>query len=227
MTTPSFYQHWKNTSDFPDAWAKPTIEWLIRRANAPTNQRIEIRRGVEISGSGRATIGGGRIFLRIRRTSHRECWKDHRYSWDPARPAMTPFESFVFLAAHEIHHTTSRGADQYETMTRSSYEFRCNEAGTAAVKEFRETMRPKLLALYVKSLRREKAKERTARERLSFAKARAADPSFKVEKLRERRDEWQKKADRAQRAISKLNRRISAIAAAQVRKERAAAKGGA
>lgn len=218
---------WKNTSDYPDAWAQAAFAWLLRRAGNPRVNRVEIRRGELIPGSGHAYLGGGPVFLRLRRREPRDQWKDHRYSWDPERRTSGPLEAFVFLAAHELHHSTAKGAEEARTLPRSRYEFRCNEAGSAAVREYRETMRPILLAEYAKSLRRDRKRLRISEAREVAKRAAAKDPDLRIAKLLERREAWEAKASRAARAIAKINRRVGAIEAARRRSLRMAAKGGA
>lgn len=222
MAKPKAIDRWKNTSDYPDEWAKPAIEWVAKFCGRTRPFNVEIRRGVTIDGSGRAWTN--RIFLRLNRRRPREQWKDTRFRWDQKRETRGALESFIWLAAHEMHHITDAGRMESRNLVRSSYEFRANNAGTAAVEAYRAGPAKALLAAYRKAKRRER--DKAARQRMSIEARRAKESSvdYRLTRIDEKLEAWGRKTKRAERAISKLRRQRSAIIAAQKRKERVAAK---
>ena len=103
MPQDSSIRTWKNTSEFPDTWAKATVEWLCEFYGVPAVY-ITIWDAKKRRGSGRAFLTMNRVHLSISRRNYRRDWKYWNIYWDVPRTARSACEAFVFLAAHEIAH---------------------------------------------------------------------------------------------------------------------------
>lgn len=120
---------WKNTSEFPDGWARRIVEWLCVHFEIRHRFTLEIQNAKTRSGSGRyqeehfvedgdpnrawkeITFVLPRVFLRIRRDpkKFRKDWKYRGIAWDRDYRARTSTEAFVFIAAHELAHHSIEG----------------------------------------------------------------------------------------------------------------------
>lgn len=214
---------WKNTSAYPDEWARPCVEWLCEYFNVRT-LRVKIVKGYSGAGSGRAFLGSNDIFMRVNRRNYRANWSYTGISWDTSRLVHNSLEAFVFLAAHEIAHLSKEGREIYDNCLanrsmaghndwRKRMESRIQDMAQNALQEYRNAVRGRLLIAYDKSLRKARNKSMSAAVR----QMRAKSPEARLSRLEERLAAWEAKKRRADAAIKKLRRRHSAIVSAQRR----------
>lgn len=196
---------WKNTSDYPDWFALPCLTWIMQEAGRDRQLAVEIRKGDEISGSGRAWVS--RIFLRVRRRDPRTNWNYRGIRHDTGRETRGAIEAFVFLAAHEVIHTTAEGREWIRTLPHASMEFRTQSAAMRILEAWRERGRAEVMRKAKSMLKRERQKKATAERRKATAKA----PETRLAALVERQKQWQSKAKRAQTALRKIARQIKGV----------------
>jgi len=210
-------KHWKNTSEFPDAWARPCVEWLLSRCEwHGLPPFIQIQRGIQTGASGRAYRS--HVFVRIRRRSPRRSFRETRFKWDgQPHEVRNAAEAFVWILGHELHHASPLGQQEVRTLAHSSYEYRANLAGDRAVEEYRAGAGAKLRHAYASTLRRTRVRDARRVAAAQAREARDSAPETRVAKLREQAARWQTKAKRAATALAKIRRRISAIESAALR----------
>jgi hypothetical protein len=211
---------WKNTSDFPDAWARPVCEWLCERFQV-SGITVKIRGGKTGAGSGNAC--GSRIVLTIARRGFRRNWKYTGIRHDNQYEARTALEAFVFLAAHEIHHTSPEGRKMYRDLSAAgghwvqSFEFRTQRCAGEALAAFRSE-RTRFIKLYRKALARERRK--AIRKRIVSVER--DSPEFRLRAAEKKADEWAARAEKAKHMAHKWAVKANRIRGAM---KRAAAKG--
>lgn len=223
MPQDSSIRTWKNTSEFPDTWAKATVEWLCEFYGVPAVY-ITIWDAKKRRGSGRAFLTMNRVHLSISRRNYRRDWKYWNIYWDVPRTARSACEAFVFLAAHEIAHISHEGKEVYRTCQQESnqpnkrdwrnrMECRIQDMAQRALDAYRAGAFKCLLAHHVAAIKRSKSAEVAKEER----KKKRSTAESRLLALESRVEAWDAKKRRAENAIKKLRRSISGILAAQKR----------
>ena len=93
---------WKNTSLYPNDWAKPTVNWICAVLGV-TGAHYEIRNRCK-HGSGIAFFREKKIRCRLSRKNFKKEWRYNNQLWDKSRIVKNGLEAFVFLLAHETAH---------------------------------------------------------------------------------------------------------------------------
>jgi len=223
MPKESSIRVWKNTSEFPDSWARPTIEWLCELYRVPA-VGVKIWNAKKRRGSGCANLDSNEIHLSISRRKYRRDWKYWSIYWDRQRTANSACEAFVFLAAHEVAHISYEGKRIWKTCQeerviagkndwRKRMEMKIQDMAQNALNAYRAGVRKCLLAHHIALVRRTRAVDRAKVEKKRWGKT----PEARVLSLKARIEAWDSKRRRAENAIKKLNRSISGIMAAQKR----------
>lgn len=219
-------REWKNTSEFPDEWAKPVVEWLCSRLNVPSIW-IKVRGSKVNGGSGRAWVFNAKVSMTISRRKWRKEWQYSRHSWDnggKSRPVASALEAFVFLAAHEVAHISPEGQRIYRTCMAESkerfkrdwvkrMEAKIQDMAQGLLEEYRDEKRIEFLRTYAKTVRKVAMKQRKVVEK----KEKASTVDARIERIDRLVAGWERKARRAENAIRKLQRSRTAILAAQKR----------
>ena len=229
MPTDSSIRQWKNTSEFPDSWAKAAVEWLCEFYSVPAVS-ITIWDAKKRRGSGRAFLTMNRVHLSISRRNYRRDWKYWNIYWDVPRTADSACEAFLFLAAHEIAHISYEGKSVYRLCQqerslpnkrdwRNRMECRIQDMAQSALDAYRAGAYRCLFAHHTSVIRREAA----AKAAKTAKKQRAGTAEARVLALESRVEAWDAKKRRAENAMKKLRRSISGILTAQ---KRAALKAG-
>lgn len=214
---------WKNTSKFPDLWAKPAIQWLCEHFGVD-HIRVAIHDAPKRRGSGRAWLDVNRIHLSLSRRNYRENWKYFDIAWDKSRPVNGTTEAFVFLAAHEIAHISREGKRVYQSCHsdyvhrrmggwRKKMERQIQEMAQTALDAYRAHGCKVLMGLYAKELRRGAARRSRAK---SSAKEKTT-AAYRLTAIERRIGAWSIKLARASAAVKRLKRSQSAIVASQRR----------
>lgn len=219
----SMVRSWSNSSHYPDAWARPTVEWLCEFYEVIT-LGIKIRNTISVRGCGRAWLDSRRVSIRLSRRNYRDNWSYIGIYWDKPRPVYNALEAFVFLTAHEIAHVSTEGQAIFDSCRRESrlpgkrdwrkrMEVRIQDMAQRALDKYRESERVFLLREYAKSIRRERAGVRA--RKVKVEKSRSAEG--RISRLEKRVEAWESKRRRAENAIRKLKRSLAGMLAAQRR----------
>lgn len=214
----SHFRNWRNTSEFPDAWARPVCEWLASRWGLRAGSVSIWIRGSSRGGSGHA-LGKSRVVCTIaRRGKWRRNWAYHGMRHDNQYIARTPLESFVFLAAHELHHCSAESVQWTRDLQarggrwRQSMEFQTQRRANEAMLDFRVEAKTFLRA-YRKSL----AKNRRKVSQIVKAKAVKDSPEFRADAAEKKSELWLAKARKAERMARKWQSKANRIRGAMRR----------
>lgn len=210
----SYFKSWKNTSDFPDAWAQPICEWIAKRLQIPTGTKEIVVRNTSRGGHGHA--GGRRVFCAVSRRKWRKNWTYSTYPWAKKYMVNNPLEAFVFLAGHELSHVSPEGRRVWNAASisgrhdwRAGMEQRTDAVAWAIVEAYRLEHRG-FLRLYASRLRREHKKQKQVRVEKSVKQS----PEFRLSRAELLAAAWQAKAERAARAAKKWTVKANRIRAA-------------
>lgn len=219
MTTNTAFSHWKNTSEFPDAWARPVCDWIASKLDIPDGSKEVIVRNTSRGGHGHA--GGRRVVCSIQRRKFRRDWKYVGMAHDNPYKTDTALESFVFLAAHELYHVCPAGRSMYREQKakgghwRQAMEFRTQRAAWEVLLAYRAE-RTRFLTLYRKALRRERDKG----ERMKIVKAAKNTPEHRLHVAEKHLVKWSKRMEQAERMVRKWKAKVNRTRAAMAVRDR-------
>ena len=222
-----------NSSKYPHAWTALVVKWLSERLGVP-QARVTVR---DTSRGGHGHCTGGQdpyVLIQCARDEYRREWKYSRMRHDVSRPARTPLESFVFIAAHELAHASHDGKavfrDAYSQRHqpgrahwRQRMELRIQDMAERMLNEYRDGVGALLLAKYLGVLRRESARTAAAARKAATKAEEKTSAEGRLSRIDAAEKRWQAKAKRAKNAIAKLARQRRGILAAQRRKAAACA----
>ncbi len=200
-----------NRSDWPTRFLEVIAKWVAKRERLGVDDDYEfVVRGTCDSTYcfGRAISDGQKIDFPRRFQPDDGRWpmtiRDRRYRWAQEETYRSRVELLVSLMAHEAHHAAAGHPDNFRKngrVNRASMEFRCNQAGMAAVEAFRAEW-PALRKKIKRGLRRERRQRAAA---LTDCSVSVADPSRVKRKLAE----WRRRHAIAETTLGVYEERLA------------------
>ena len=163
MERPNLIGSWKNTSLYPDAWAKPAVNWICSVLSVQ-GAHYAIR-NCRKHGSGIALLSEKTIRCRLSRKNFKKEWRYNNRLWDKSRIVKNGLEAFVFLLAHETAHISQEGLSWYYSCLREKLddkkflkksEYKIQEMAQAVLEQYRKSDGKKLLLIYKRSIKKNK-----------------------------------------------------------------------
>jgi hypothetical protein len=207
----------KNTSDWPDWFAKAVMHWLIPKLKTYYGTvTVNLRNTTRMSHGHaiyRSTFTTCSVQRRIPNEKFPRTVNYGRYVWSKDITVNNRLEYFVRLVAHEFRHLCRENTG----ISKEGREHDAEYWAEQRIAEFREVwpeMRAKYMAKERANRAAKKAKQTAPVEDSTFVKLRHATEQLK---------KWEKKQTHTQTHIKKWKRKIRALNAAVTRKQNRAA----